>query len=443
MRKALFCLTMMVFAFCSAQAQTPADNLKKAQKSFKNYDPGNSKDRTKLPEIKAAVDDALKAPENQTFEGWMLKGRTYNELAASDIASKQELTLLKKQADFQVKYYGAAYEAATAFMQAQKLSTKKSDTKDMLDAMTTTQTYLNQGASDYYDKKDYANAYMSFKAAKDIHDILKANGKKSGLDDKTVYKNELTYIAAAATQAQKESEAVPYYKELIAMHADTGWIYEALFRGTVDKNPTEAVQYLTDGQKKYPEDSHILIALINYKLKTGKLDELISDLKLAIQKEPKNTSLYVTLGNVYDQLAEQIKPTDPAKGVTYNDSALIYFNRTLDLDAKNSNAIYSIGAFYYNKAAALTKELKLLDNDNTKAGIAKYEAKNKELVAMFDQALPYFKKAESIDPNDRNTLIALKEIFAREDKLDLSQEFKKRIENMDNNVKNTSYFAKN
>ena len=441
MRKALFCVLSVLFLSVYANAQTPADNLKKAQKAFKSYDPGNSKERSKIADVKVLVDDALKAPENQTFEGWFLKGKTYNEMAAADISNKQELTVLKKEKEFQVKYYGAAYEAYLALEQARKLATKKSDMKDLLEVLTTTQTYMNQGASDYYDKKDYANAYLSFRAAKDIHDILKANGKKSGLDDKEVYKKQLLYIAATASQSQKDAEAVPIYKEMIEIHADTGWIYESLFRATVDKNPEEAVKYLSTGMAKYPEDSHILISMINYKLKMGKLDELISDLKLAIQKEPKNTSLYVTLGNVYDQLAEQVKTTDAAKSKTYSDSALVFFNKTLEMDSKNSNAIYSIGASYYNKAAAITKELKVLDSDNSKEGIAKYEAKNKELIGFFDQALPYFEKAETIDPNDRNTLTALKEIFARKDKLDLSLEFKKRIENLDNNVKNNSYFA--
>ena len=440
MRKILFCLTLAMTTISVLNAQTPAETLKKASKAYKSYDPTNPKDRAKLPEIKAAVEDALKIPENQTFEGYLLKAKMNDELAASDVAAKQELTVLKKANEFQVKYYGAAFEAYTAGRKALSMAVKNSEKKDAAEVLNTTQGLLNQGASDYYDKKDYANAYNSFNATLENHEILLANKLKSSLDDKALYKTQLLYVAAAGTQAQKGAELIPVYQKMIELKCDTGWIYEGLYTATVDKTPDVAVKYLTDGMKRFPDDSHLLITLINYKLKTGKLDELISDLKLAIEKEPKNASLYVTLGNVLDQLSTQLKTSDPAKSAAYETEALSYFHKTLEMDAKNSNAIYSIGASYYNKAAELTKELKVLDADNTKEGIKKYEAKNAELLAMFEQALPYFKKVETLDPNDRNTLIALKEIFAREDKLDLSIEFKKRLEVLDNNGKNTSYF---
>jgi len=451
MRKILFCLSLGCLVLsASVHAQVAQDLLKKANKAFRSYDPGDSKTRAKLPEIKDAVDAALAVPENQTFEGWFLKGKAYTEMGVADINAKQELVLLKKESEFKVQFLGAGLEGYKALKQALKLAVKKSDTRDVLDYMATNQSALNQAGSDYYGKQTdegYANAYQCFKGVLDEHDILKANGKKSGLDDKEdvkgspTLKREMLLAGATAFYGKQEQDAVPLYQKMIQMNADTGFVYEALFRATVDKDPDQAVKYLQDGQKKYPNDSHVLFALINYKLKTGKLDDLLGDLKNAITKEPKNTSLYVTLGNVYDQLSEKTKATDPAKSKEYGDLAMEQFHKTLQMDANNSNAIYSIGASYYNKAAVLTKELKELDSDNSKAGIAKFEAKQKEVNEMFNQALPYFKKAETIDPNDQNTLIALKEIFAHLDQLELSVEFKKRLENLSNNVKNTSYFA--
>ena len=59
----------------------------------------------------------------------------------------------------------------------------------------------------------------------------------------------------------------------------------------------------------------------------------------------------------------------------------------------------------------------------------------------FDKALPYFQKAEKVDANDMNTLIALKEIYARKNDLELSNEFKTRIERVQSGEMNaTSYF---
>ena len=62
-------------------------------------------------------------------------------------------------------------------------------------------------------------------------------------------------------------------------------------------------------------------------------------------------------------------------------------------------------------------------------------------MGLFDQALPYFKRSESIAPNDINTLIALVEIFARKEDEVISLAMKKRLDIVKAGGKNqTSYF---
>jgi hypothetical protein len=64
------------------------------------------------------------------------------------------------------------------------------------------------------------------------------------------------------------------------------------------------------------------------------------------------------------------------------------------------------------------------------------------MISEFDKALPYFKKAESINSNDQNTLIALKEIFAKKNDMKMSGEFKSRLETVQGGGKNAkSYFT--
>ena len=103
--------------------------------------------------------------------------------------------------------------------------------------------------------------------------------------------------------------------------------------------------------------------------------------------------------------------------------------------------MYSIGALYYNRAAATTKEMNALADDYSKAGLKKYDELRKLVLTQFDEALPYFKQAEALNANDRNTLIALKEIFARKDDLPTSTEFKNRLEKIEAGGQNeASYF---
>jgi hypothetical protein len=59
---------------------------------------------------------------------------------------------------------------------------------------------------------------------------------------------------------------------------------------------------------------------------------------------------------------------------------------------------------------------------------------------VFAQAMPYFQKAEAMNPNDRNTLTAIREISVRLGKMDIGDEFKRRIENIDAKKTNEAYF---
>ena len=62
---------------------------------------------------------------------------------------------------------------------------------------------------------------------------------------------------------------------------------------------------------------------------------------------------------------------------------------------------------------------------------------------IFAQAMPYFQKAESINPNDKNTLIALKEILIRLSKMEEAASIKERMQNVENGKKNETPFYKN
>jgi DNA-directed RNA polymerase subunit K/omega len=58
----------------------------------------------------------------------------------------------------------------------------------------------------------------------------------------------------------------------------------------------------------------------------------------------------------------------------------------------------------------------------------KYDAAQASMLSMFDKALPFFLQAEKSDANDKNTLIALREIYARKNQMDKAEEYKKKME---------------
>jgi hypothetical protein len=431
-------LAILAFALLTGtiSAQTPAaDLIKAANKAVKNI--GGKKDKMALAE--AAIDAMMKLPENQTnWEALLVKGKMYNEQSAVDNLQRQTAGLLKKE--FKSEYNKSAMMASDALIAASKATQDKKQLKEVISALADAQSSLGYYVSEFTDGKDYVSAYNSLNLGLTTHEALKAMGAKSLFDKTEEYNRQLSLVGLLSVYADKEKESVAVYEKMIALKKDTSYVYSSLYKVKAESDPAGALKYLEMGRQKYPDDAQLLFTEINYYLKAGKLEVLTDKLKAGIAKEPKNVSLYFTLGNVYDNLSQ--KETDPAKAEGYAAEAMTYYKKTLDLDAKNSDAIYSIGASFYNKAALFSKDMKKLESDFSKEGQKKYDAAQALMIAEFDKALPYFKKAESINPNDQNTLIALKEIFAKKNDMKLSKEFKDRLDNVQGGGKNAkSFFA--
>ena len=289
---------------------------------------------------------------------------------------------------------------------------------------------------------DQMGAYNIFRNVLDIHELLQNHEKDSPLNDPEAMNNQLFLAGYAALLAEQYELARPYYEQLKANDYDDPSLYEGLFKIKSQEDPQGADAILSEGREKYPDDLTLLYAEINAALKNNEIASLESKLKEAIKKDPNNVSLYTTTGSVYDRLFQEMMDTDTAQANLYFDSAKVYFEKALEVNPDNVDAIYSIGALFYNKAAQGTQELQALADDLTAAGMKKYDAKKLQVDHIFDQALPYFQKAERVNPSDRNTLIALKEIYARKNKI--SDEFASRLETVEaGGSVESSYFSQN
>ncbi len=441
MRK-LFASLLFIF---SVLACTFAQDAKKAMNNASraltayNIDPTSNK-----PKLKEAVDAIMEAETSDevkaTVKFWQTKGEIYGEIA-SQVMTVRQLGL--GSLDELPAVDNPAVEAFESYKKAFSTGEKKFEKKDALKGIQESQTVLYSLGIYAFEDTKYENAYKAFNAVMEAHDLLKANGEASSLDDQAALLDQLYVTGLAAMNAGHKEKALETFEKLNGMDHGRAAVYEALYSLKAESDREAAYKFLEEGRKKFPEEVSLLFAEINHFLALGQLDNLIDKLKTAIQKEPDNMSLYTTLGNVYDNLYQkETTAGNKDKANEYFQNALEYFDKALSKDPKNFDGNYSMGALYYNRAAAMTQDLKALDGDYTKEGIRKYEEKKKEIFLEFDKALPYFKKAESLDPNDINTLIALKEIFARKDDLATSNEIKSRLDTVQAGGKNATSFFK-
>ncbi|MFM8372327.1 MAG: hypothetical protein ACKOCO_08065, partial [Bacteroidota bacterium] len=338
-----------------------------------------------------------------------------------------------------------ALVAFDSYKKAYELGVKKYEKSDAVKGIEEVTPHVINSAVAKYELKEYEKSFNAFRASVEAHDILKANEKKSPLDDPKQLEDQIYFTGLIATLAGKCSDALTFYNRLYKAGTNNPAVYEGIYNCKLEmKDEAGANVILTEGRKKFPDDTALLFAEINAYLKAGKLSDLTGRLEEAIAKEPTNVSLYVTLGNVYDNLYQgALKDKNDVDATKYFNLAKKQYEGAITQNPNYLDANYSLGALYYNKAAVRTQEMNALPEDYSSAGLKKMESMRNEVISLFDQALPYFQKAESIDANDVNTLIALNEIYARKDDEVLSPEFKKRLEVVKGGGKNAgSYFKK-
>ncbi len=420
---------MLIAVFLVAGiAQAQEEGLKLAKAAGRaltsyNMDPGNS--AAKLDEAVTKIDQAVEKPDAQAVgTTWITRGDIYNTRLQRDMN--------KRMIDPNSPLTGDndALIAFESYKKGFEITDKKFEKKDALKGIIQVQAALINIGAAKYDAGDYSKAFDSWNAILASHKLLKDNGEASLMDDPNQLEEQTYYTGVCAMLAKRNQEAAAIFEQLIRNGTNRAGVYEGLYsikNEMGDKVGAEAL--LTEGRKAFPNDPGLLFAEINLYLTKGKLDELTDRLKQAIAQEPTNVSLYVTLGSVYDNLYQRaLTDKKDAEANANYEEAKMYYTSAIELDNKSMDAYYAMGTLYYNKAALLTQEMNAMAEDFSAAGIKKYEAKKKEIMELFDKALPYFQKAETLDANDVNTLIALKEIYARKED-PLYTEFKTRLEN--------------
>ncbi|WP_146088857.1 tetratricopeptide repeat protein [Neolewinella xylanilytica] len=419
---------LAVFAISAAFAQSGEDALKNATKSYSKY--SSSSDVMELQTAVDAIEVALDDSQMQSnYEAYLEAGNIY-AAAINEYVTQRSISPGETVNPMVAR---AASKAAQAYMKAYELADKRRGQKDALEGLQNLQANISNEGIYAIQDENYGDSFEAFNTSVTVHEFLSDNDGDSAFEGDEAKLNEERYYAAlSAVLAENFDAAEPLFIALYEENYDDASIYDGLFKVYSGKGDMESAgKYLSEGREKYPENTQLLFSEINYYLAEGRLDELTDKLQEAINAEPENVSLYATLGQVYEQLYNKQRETDPEAATEYFEKAKSNYERGLEVEPENASLIYSLGALYFNRAAKMTEQLVDLSSDLSKDGQAKYEALEKEINNEFDQAFPYFQKAEMTDPNNRNTLIALKEIFARRDNFEGSTEMKNRLDRIE------------
>lgn len=344
-----------------------------------NYKKAGELDKAKMS-IDKAINDAKTGIEAKT---WLYRGDIYLAISTND----QFKSLAPDALEIAAEAYGKAQELDVKKRYEEEIATNKPQVISLL---------FNQGVKLYGEQK-YPEAIRSFGA------ILKQNPN----DTLSMFNTALCAERGNDTATARKS-----FERLIEMKYPEVEIYRSL--ASVHKKESDTVKALAVlemGRAAFPDNVDLIIDELNIYLLKGKTAEITNKLELACQKDPSNKMLFFAMGTAYDKL----RNFDKAKAA---------YERAIELDGTYFDAYYNLGAMWFNWGVeTYNKTVNLPASKQTEfeEGTAKYKRE-------FSAALPYLERANVIDPKDRNTLISLKEIYAKLGEFQKANEVKKKLE---------------
>ena len=391
----------------------------------KNYlrDFAESKDIESLNKAKENVDLAAAHPDTKELaKTQTLKAQVYMTIFENSLRLETEkiMTVITDPNKRNLAAYQAASSAPLAEAYAGCLASKTFDAKG--NYTSEVNDYIAKIASHYenkaiadYNAKKYSDALPSFEKAYEI------NGAK----DTTTLGN----CALVADRAAIFDKAKLYYQKMIDNKQGLGNTYSSLVNVCLMmKDSVGAMEILKKGRTAYPNDINLVITETNYFLKTNNSKEALNNLNIAIGAKPTDANLYLVRGNIYDNLAnpKDASNKDMEKPKEYDNlmkSAETDYKKAIELKPDYFDALYNLGVLYNNHGVVLNKIAdQITDN-------AKYKTANDLALAKFTNALPVLEKALELNPKDKNTMFALKQIYARTQQPDKVKEINERLKN--------------
>lgn len=267
--------------------------------------------------------------------------------------------------------------------------------------------FTNQGVVCYNqgmktdDTKDFKDAVNNFKRVLEINESPLGTQKV----DTTVIYN----AGVAAHKAGDLDEAIKFYKKSLELNYEAGKIYamvanillgqsraanEAGDSVTGKAKQEEAVHFLHEGHKLYPDDNYMLVELINYYLMGDTPAKAEEFLDAAIKQEPNKAEYYRAKGSLYEKLNQPEK-------------AEAMYIKTLELNPNDFFAQYNLGNIHLNRVIEDHKVVQDI------VDAKEYNAALDKVMEKYEAVIPYFEKALELNPNDKNTLTTLKELYFR------------------------------
>ncbi|PKQ66995.1 hypothetical protein BZG01_09350 [Labilibaculum manganireducens] len=364
MRKLSFILVMLM---CVASVSAQKSKVTGAQ----NYLTSG-----KLDKAKEAIDEGVQDEKCVAYaKAYLVKGKVYQGIFESPLPAYKKLA--EKPLDI----------AFDAYMKALELDEKGKMEKPVKAQMTNMIPDYTNEAVNLYNEGDFPGALAAFERVLEIEgmDMFKENAT---IDTAVIFNAGMT-----AQKADQLDKAAKYYKQSIEYNYGGAKTYANLSKVLTDSgNKEEGVKYLHKGFELYPNDSWMLVELINHYMLGGEPQKAADYLDKAIELDPSNASFYRAKGTLYEKTEEFAKAEE-------------MYTKALSMDPNDFTSQYNLGLLKLNAAIQKHKAA------NEIMDAKKYNEAIKTVYAEYEAVIPYFEKVLEMQPDEKNSMITLKELY--------------------------------
>ncbi len=304
-----------------------------------------------------------------------------------------------------------------SFKKCLELDVKNQWKSDITNKISTYRNISINSGVDFFQKKNYQNAYESFKIAVEMYSVLT-------LTDTLAMIN----AALSAEKMKNYDEAFKYYKMCANHNYGVGAeMYQSMIRvlnASEVKNEEQILSVIQEGKLRFPKDYVLNIEEFNYWYSKGNNEKAQLALENAIESDPRNKILHFNIGVTYDNISN--KYHDESKhdlAFNYMNKAIVGYENAIKLDSTYVDAYYNLGALYYNQS--ITSKSVAGDYSGEK-----YDLEMKKADNMLKKAIPLLEKVLTFSLNDKSTLRVLKSLYFNLDDMVNYSRIKKQLESL-------------
>lgn len=394
--------------FLSFPVFSQKDELREAERQLK---------RNNLQETAAALKRAeavlASATEDQQAQYYFLKAK--NELVQADSGTDTEKNITDA-----IDYFNKVQEIENA-TKSKKYSVQADPLMNQLlsgivnNAINDNNSGNFKSASKKFEqaytlsKKDTSYLFYSANAAVNAKDYDFAESKyKELLRLNYTGKTKIYTAVNKATGKIQSFGGDKKMRDVLLRHntyINPGEVFEESKKGMILKNLafilmgkenySEAEAYIIQAYKENPDDTDVLISMMNLYLETNRRDKFEEVALKALEKNPLNDVLLYNMGVVHLNKNEDA-------------SAKEYFERAIAVNPKNINAYINLANIVLKSDAEITGQMNSISN--TRSNQKKFDELKQKKKEIYEAALSYLKKAESVDAKNEMIQSNIKEL---------------------------------